>query len=209
MRYQVITAVLLAGCTATSPANYAGRSAYRDTLIKRYESGVYPEQAYLNKFARNQLLNELVTLVNENYAEYERTLYSNTAWANTAADLAILGLSSAATVAGGEGVKTALAATITGLSGAQMAVTKEFFAEQSRIAIIAKMRALRIDKLTEIEVSKTKTIQNYPLSRALIDVQQLAEAGTVVSGLQGLVQQSSESLSRAQENLMRVTKGEE
>lgn len=196
---------LFCACATTRPASYSGREIYTNRLSDKYSSGSYPSEAYTNKYARNQLINELTLLINDNYAEYERSFYSNNAFANTASDLVVLGLSSAATVVGGEGVKTALAAAITGLSGAKMTVSKEFFAEQSRIALIAKMRALRMTKLAEIEENKKKPITEYPLSRALIDVQDFAEAGTLVSGLQGLVEQSSASLGKARDDLLRAT----
>lgn len=80
-----------------------------------------------------------------------------------------------------------------------MAVSKEFFAEQSRIALISKMRAIRLVKLSEIEENKKRPITDYPLSRALLDIQEFAESGTLVSGLQGLVEQSSSSLSSARD----------
>lgn len=206
MRIQILAAaVLLSACAPTRPAEFSGRSIYSQNLADKYSSGSYPRDAYTNKYSRNQLINELILLINDNYSEYERSFYANNAIANTASDLVVLGLSSAATVVGGEGVKTALAATITGLSGAKMAVSKEFFAEQSRIALIAKMRALRMAKMAEIEENKKRTITDYPLSRALLDVQELAEAGTLVSGLQGLVEQSSASLSVAREALLRAS----
>ena len=197
LRNLFLLSLVFLGCSATKPSDYSGRAAYAKSIADKYALGIYPVEAYTNKFARNQLLNELILLVNDRYSEYERGFYSNNAFANTASDLVILGLSSAATVAGGDGVKTALAATITGISGAKMAVSKEFFAEQSRIALISKMRAIRLVKLSEIEENKKRPITDYPLSKALLDIQEFAESGTLVSGLQGLVEQSSSSLSSA------------
>lgn len=209
MRLLPLLVALVAGCATTKPASFSGREIYSQNLVAKYSNGTYPLAAYTNKYFRNQLIDDLVLLINDNYSEYERSFYSNNAFANTASDLVVLGLSSAATVVGGEGVKTALAATITGISGAKMSVSKEFFAEQSRIALIAKMRALRIQKMAEIEEHKKHPITDYPLSRALLDVQDLAECGTLVSGLQGLVEQSSASLANAKENFLRATqKGE-
>lgn len=93
--------LVLLGCSATKPSDYSGRAAYAKSIGDKYALGIYPVEAYTNKFARNQLLNDLILLVNDNYSEYERGFYSNNAFANTAYDLVILGLSSAATVAGG------------------------------------------------------------------------------------------------------------
>ena len=51
--------------------------------------------------------------------------------------------------------------------------------------------------ISEIEENKKRPITDYPLSKALLDIQEFAESGTLVSGLQGLVEQSSSSLSSA------------
>lgn len=190
-------ATIFSGCSLARHPVYPGQSAYIEALTVKYASGTFPKDAYTNSYSRNQVVNELTILINENYSSYERSFYTSDAALNTAADVIGLGLSSAATVVGGEAVKAALAATITGISGVKMAVSKEFFAEKSRVAVITKMRAMRVDALAVIEDRKSLPIEEYPLSKALIDLQTLVEAGTVVSGLEGLVQSSSESLAAA------------
>jgi hypothetical protein len=74
------------------------------------------------------------------------------------------------------------------------------------IAIVAKMLALRADKLVIIRQSMAKETGEYPLSQALDDLMDYYQAGTFIGALQSVTEHASADKVKAQEALNRGVK---
>lgn len=196
----LIGLVLLSGCAAMD-RNYPLEDFYRAAYLARAQVRGIPDDGAMSLEERNQRINEALWLVDQDFAQYEASLYVSAAAASTIADVATMAAAGAATVAGGEGIKTALAAVATGIAGTRAAVDRAFYAEQSRTALIATMRAQRANRLVEIELGKRLPVFEYPWSEAMLDVQAYAHAGSIVSALEGITKDSTRSLAVAQERL--------
>jgi hypothetical protein len=77
-----------------------------------------------------------------------------------------------------------LAAISTGVGGQKIAVQRDFFQNQNIALIIKNMRAARSDVLVKIRAKTSKSIDEYPLEDALLDLQEYFAAGTVIGGIQ-------------------------
>jgi hypothetical protein len=104
-------------------------------------------------------------------------------------------------VAGGEGAKTILSAVAAGVTGARSTINKNFFAEQSKVALISKMKEMRARTLLRIEEGKRTPISVYPMSQAMVDLQAYYFAGNILSALQDITREAGEGLTQQQEAL--------
>jgi len=193
IRAVVALALLLSGCAAIG-RDYPLHDAYREALVARLSPQALTDEQASTMRVRNARVNELTLLLDDEFARYEESLYEESAVWNTLADLAVLGASSGSALAGGVAVKSALAAAAAGITGARITVSKHFFAEANRFAIVAKMRALRTAALVPVEECKRVPIRQCSITDALVLLHRLARAGTLVSALQGLAENAAASL---------------
>jgi len=164
----------------------------RPALLQEYNA--MPQKTDADKAAkvsrRNQILTELTYLVDQNYYAFENRFYGTQATFSTATDAINLGLTAAASVTGTAELKSILSATATGTTGFKTSVEKNFFDQQSRAAVVSKMRALRATQLATLEGdSHMKAgVTAYSLEAGISDVNAYYEAGTVVGALQSIAQ---------------------
>lgn len=209
---------MLAGCsTLTTP--YRQREPlpmqlqYEAQVNGRLENGGIPSDGEVaDRAQRNELLNQMIFLVDREYAEYEASLYVGQAALNTFADLAVLGATGAATAlsAGGSSAAAAiLTAGAAAVTGGRLAVQENFFQQHGRAAIIATMRTLRAQAALVLARGMRKSLASYPLSRGLIDVQAYAHAGSTVAALQSIVNDAVSSMGVSEGELKRERAADE
>jgi hypothetical protein len=148
---------------------------------------------------RNQILSELIYLVDQNYYTFENHFYGSQATFSTAADAANLGLTAAGAVTGTTEIKSILSATATGVTGFRTSVEKNFFDQQSRAAVVTKMRALRATQLATIqdENHMKAGVTAYSLEAGISDVNAYFDAGTVVAALQSIAESAGQQTKAA------------
>jgi hypothetical protein len=150
---------------------------------------------------RNQILTELIYLVDQNYYSFENHFYGSQATFSTGADAANLGLTAAGAVTGTAALKSILSATATGVTGFKTSVEKNFFDQQSRAAVVTKMRALRATQLATLgDTGHMKAgVTEYSLEAGISDVGVYYDAGTVVAALQSIAQTAGKEADNAQQ----------
>jgi len=159
------------------------------TEISRYEKDLAEgkmKDDEVKKQRRNQILSNLILLMNIRYAQYERCFYRVSAGISTIFDTTVLGLTAAGTVAGGNTTKSILSAIAAGIAGTKLSMEKNYLFEKTSPVLMAKMRSLREEKLRIIDERMNKSIQEYPLERGLIDVQDFFYCGTISGALQSI-----------------------
>jgi hypothetical protein len=101
----------------------------------------------------------------------------------TIIDLAVLGLTSAAALTTPGQATQILAAISGGLIGSRAAVEKNFYQNLAQPVLLRKMRVLREQKLFAISRRLRRyDVDVYPTERALIDVLDYYNRGTMISG---------------------------
>jgi hypothetical protein len=183
--------------------------ARRDALVNRYKSATEDELRAegRTKEGRNRILNNLILLVDMNYHEIERRLYGEKSWADFGGSVAVIGVSTAGALAGGESVKTTLAAIASALEGTRAAFNRDVLQNQNMLAIIAKMRAQRAEKLLILRGGMQKDPSDYPLEEGLVDVANYHNAGTIVGALQSIIDQAGAQKAKADTALNQEVKG--
>lgn len=167
---------------------------WEDSEIKKYTDkfeefqadGLDEKEKEALKVRRNAIIGNLIILLNIRYSQYERAFYNIDASLGSAFDITTLAVTATGAVAGGAATKSILSAIAAGLTGSRLALEKNFLYEQTSPVLMAKMRSLREEKLRIIDERMNKSIQEYPLERGLIDVQDFFYCGTISGALQSI-----------------------
>jgi hypothetical protein len=212
--FSVLTVSLfVSGCATYKPKSYIPPSVlanYSDdvessTMLQTYNN--LPEGTDAQKAAkavrRNQILRELIALIDHNYSTFEDRYYGSDATVNFGGDVVNLGLTGVSTVTGTAHLKSVLSAIATGTTGIKTSYEKNFFDQQTRAAVVQKMRAGRATQLALMQDQYHMKapvacpsagcpqvggapVAPYSLETGLSDVEQYYQAGTVIGALQAI-----------------------
>jgi hypothetical protein len=126
--------------------------------------------------------------IDYSFYEYETKLFLNEGQFHVGADFLQLGLAAASTVSIGARGKTILGALLTGVTGMNLSIDKNFFQQKTVQAIASSMEANRDQIKTTILKQLEKSATEYPFAAARADLIRYFYAGTLIAGLQKLGQ---------------------
>jgi hypothetical protein len=193
-----ILSLCFVGCSTTGSPKPALISATRlpsfnYTVIRatNYYLAVYNNAVPTEKVkVRNAILNDLMAVIDFNYHEFEVQLHSEKVLKNTTADIVTLGLTAASTAVGGAEAKTILSAIATGVVGANTALDKNVFQNNTVEALELEMRSLRALKEQDLINGMADTDAHYPLQSGIRDVIAYYYAGSLTDAMLGLVEKT-------------------
>jgi hypothetical protein len=140
---------------------------------------------------RNKMVYSLMAEIDYVFYDYETKLFLNEGRFHVASDFLQLGMSAAGTLTNGTRGKTILSALLTGVTGVNLSVDKNFFRQQTVQAIASSMETNRDQIKTIILQQLAKDTTAYPFQAARSDLIHYFFAGTLPSGLQQLTQDSA------------------
>lgn len=136
-----------------------------------------------SRICRDKIINGRIQAINIKFNLFEKELAREGITSGVLVDWAVLGLNSAATIVGGP-VVPALTMTSAGIIGAKGAFDKNAFFEKSMPYILDRMRAERKRVLAIIRAGLAKVnINEYDLDRALDDVNEYFQVGSIKGAL--------------------------
>lgn len=137
---------------------------------------------------RNKMVYSISAEIDYAFYDYETKLFLNEGQFHVGADFVQLGLAAASTVSIGARGKTILGALLTGVTGMNLSIDKNFFQQQTVQAIASSMEANRDQIKTTILKQLTQDTTAYPFTAARADLIRYFFAGTLIAGLQKLGQ---------------------
>ncbi len=138
------------------------------------------------------------------YHNYEVALFMNEGAFRVAGDVLQLGLGTASTITNGERAKTVLSAALTGVSGVNLSIDKNFFRQQTVQALLSSMQANRDRIKTTILKRLSEDAVSYPFQAARSDLTAYFFAGTLPAALQQLHQTAATDATQAHDDLQAV-----
>jgi hypothetical protein len=207
-----VQCLMLTGCFATRRKVFAVQPApgitlkegttlqyiYSNPANSKYFRTVY-EKSNDKKLTRNEIIDDLKGLIDQNYRNYEVTLRDDKNIRDLSFNLAAMGLTAAATVAGGEATKTILAAIATGVLGANATVDKVILKDFGIETIQFNMQKLRSEREKLIIDGKKKGVDDYTLNQALGDLVEYYNAGFVTRALASMVVDAGAAAKKAKD----------
>jgi hypothetical protein len=150
---------------------------------------------------RNEVVNGRLAAIDIQYNLYQQSLYEQGIGTNILTDWVILGLGGATTVVGGAATKAALGAAITGITGAKVSIDKNAYFDKTLPALVAKMQATRKEVLVRLRTGLNKDVDVYPLTQALVDLEDYYNAGTIPGAIAGVTASANADGKKADEEL--------
>jgi len=210
---------MFSGCS-TSYEGKALNAVYHsrtDELVKKYTPGPkekdFPGRQDLfsagSAKERNQKINDLVYLIDRNYDNWEKRLYDKKAFSDFFGSAAVIGLNAAGSITGGTEVKSILHAISGGIESTKIGFDKDVLQNQNMLAIIAKMRALRAEKLNTLLRGMQQDIDTYSMEAALVDLGDYYNAGSFTAALQDITAKAGiqKSTNDAENQQLKTLKG--
>jgi hypothetical protein len=148
-----------------------------------------------------------VTVTDVKYAQFINQLTTAAVSTGLGSDIVVLILGGLATVLPGSGAKTALAAGVTGVTGAKASFDKNVFYQKTLSAIITEMDANRLTVLQDIRTNEKKGAAEYSLGDALNDVSRYEAAGSInsaISSITNKVQQNADKQATILQQIQRT-----
>lgn len=170
----------------------ADLKAYLDNLNGAND----PETA---RSLRNKIVYGLMAQIDKEFGELTWRFYYGKADIALAGDSAVLGLTAASTIATHTPTKTILSALGTAVTGVNLSVDKNFFAQQTYQTLAVAMQNRRDKARTAIErhvrcgdpEDYCDDAEDYPLEAAKRDLVAYFYAGSLMGGLQELQEEAS------------------
>ncbi len=161
-------------------------TSYNDDK-KLYDTQTDPAKA---RQLRDKIVYSLMADIDNVYGNYTASLFAGKGVVGVVGDSTVLGLTAAATIATHTPTKTILSALGTALTGVNLSVDKNFFAQQTFQSIAVAMQTRR-DKAKEFIIANLrKPVEEYPLAAAKRDLVAYFWAGTLPGGLQELQEEA-------------------
>jgi hypothetical protein len=151
---------------------------------------------------RNEIVNGRIRAIDLHFNAFLKKLFKEGVSSNIAVDWAVIALSAAGAVAGGETTKAVLSATSGGLVGAKGSFDKNAYFEKTMPVILLRMTAERKKVLATLrEGMARENIEEYPLQRALIDVEDYYSAGTIPGAMMAVAEDAGKTAQKADEKI--------
>lgn len=140
---------------------------------------------------RNKMVYSIAAEIDYAFYTYETNLFVNEGKFHVGADFLQLGLAGASTISNGARGKTILSALLSGVTGMNLSIDKNFFRQQTVQAIASSMEANR-DRIKAVILQQLKQdTATYPFTAARADLIHYFFAGTLSAGLQQLGQDAA------------------
>lgn len=175
--------------------------AYFDGILRRYLAAQPQKQQEI----RNGFIETRTALIDQGYAGFRQTLYTQRVGMNVGVDLATLGLNAVGAVTGSEPAKTGLHALSGGLIGSKASIDKNVFFDRTMPALLAQMEAQRSAVRLRLLGGMMVGPDRYPLMQARADLEDYYVAGTMVGAIGSITTQAMiEQKGQADELLRRL-----
>jgi len=191
--FSLATVLLAAGCAGINQANhvanpFAPTSPLAATVVEKWERELPLTNIseVTTKADRNDLVYKLIFISDYRFNRYEADLILGKAARDTFIDLSIFGLNAATALISPGASSQILAAIAGGLGFTGNTIEKNFYMNHTAPVLMARMRALRKEKLNEIMLNLSKDWDEYPPSLAIIDVLDYYNRGTMLGALQSI-----------------------
>lgn len=181
----------------------AALAIYNDSkVIENYNAkGASERNGKTQHEYRNEVVNGRLAAIDIQYNLYQQCLYEEGIGTNILADWVVLGLGGATTVVGGAVTKAALGAAITGVTGAKVSIDKNAYFDKTLPALVAKMQSARKEVLVRVRTGLNKDVSVYPLTQALVDLEDYYNAGTIPGAIAGVTASANADGKKADEEL--------
>ncbi len=160
---------------------------------------------------RDMVVSVYLNAIDARYFEFRTALSNERRELGTGFDFAILGLTTAASVARNS-IVNSLSAAASVMTGTRASIDRNFYFNETLPALFAAMEARRLRILTRITRNLNRPAEEYPLETAFTDLNAYEMAASLDGAIEEVTAQASEERREAQQryaNAVQACDGEE
>lgn len=176
---------------------------FTDDVIQVYDSKPDDER----RSYRDEVVNGRLRAIDLEFEIFQKEINTERNLSQIGTDWAVLGLSGAGTIAGGATTKAILAAISGGLTGAKLSFDKTLYYEKTMPVLLAQMEASRARQLVNIWIGLQQDPLQYPLTQALVDVDNYYKVGTLPGAIIAISNSAGATTDQAQTQLGQLLQG--
>ncbi|MEW6417520.1 MAG: hypothetical protein AB1480_05285 [Nitrospirota bacterium] len=159
------------------------------------------------RLCRDNIVHARIRAIDINFNSFQQAATKEHIQLNVGFDWAVLGLGGAGAVIDNSNTQAILAAISGGLTGAKGSIDKNVYFEKTMPVLLAKMIALRKSVLATIYKGLSLDTTEYPLIRALNDIDDYYNAGTIPGAVIGITATSGATIEKAEKEIKEVLVG--
>lgn len=211
--WMVFAVVSIVGCSSISgiPDRSVNVTSELTSLKPYFEPSVistYNSKKTMDekKQFRDEVLAARIRAIDLNFHEFIKGLSTESKGLNIGTDSTVLLLGAAgavSTVSSSQAIISATSATVTGLKSS---IDKNAYYDSTLTALVSQMQASRHERLVSIYTGMELGVDRYPLMKALIDIEEYFQAGTVIGAVSKINKQAGELQAKADEELSSILK---
>jgi len=153
------------------------------------------------KLYRDEVISARIRAIDLNFNEFIQNISAENKKLNIGTDSAVLLLGSAGAVSTVSSTQAILSATSATVTGVKSSVDKNAYYETTLNALVSQMLANRKTVLANIYAGLGSDVKNYPLMRALIDVEDYFQAGTIIGAVSEITKEAGKQKAAAEEKI--------
>jgi hypothetical protein len=210
----LLTLLFVGGCAGISgiPERSANVKTELQSLSSYFSSTVITTyNAKLNDASKKEYRDEVITAriraIDLNYNEFVKNISEEAKKLNIGSDSAVLILGAAGAVSTITSTQAILAATSATVTGVKSSIGKNAFFDSTLLALVSQMQANRKQVLVNLYIGLELGVKNYSLMRALIDIEDYFQAGTIIGAVSEINKASGVKKSEAEAELSNIIKG--
>lgn len=153
------------------------------------------------KLYRNEVISARIRAIDLNFNEFVQNISAENKKLNIGADSTVLFLGTAGAVSTVSSTQAILSATSATVTGVKSSVDKNAYYETTLNALVSQMLANRKTVLVNIYAGLESEVEDYPLMRALIDVEDYFQAGTIIGAVSEITKEAGKQKAEAEEKI--------
>jgi len=206
--------IFTAGCSTMQ--GYPERSENDESELASLQNYFKPEtiSACNNKspeedkcLCRDNIVYARVRAIDIHFNRFLQAATKENIQLNVGVDWVVLGLGGAGAVISNSNTQSILAAISGGLTGAKGSIDKNVYFEKTMPVLLSKMIALRKSVLVIIYQGLELDTSRYPLIRALNDIDDYYNAGTIPGAIIGITATAGATIEKAEKDIKEILVG--
>lgn len=156
---------------------------------------------------RDEVLSARLRAIDLNFNTFIQSISSENKKLNIGSDSTVLLLGAAGAVSTVTSTQAILAATTATVTGVKSSIDKNAYYDSTLTALVSQMQAVRQDTLVTVYIGMELSTDEYPLMRALIDIENYFQAGTIIGAVNEINKQAGKLKVEAEEEIKIILKG--
>ena len=209
----ILVATVVGGCSSISgiPERSVDVKTELKALKPYFDPGVintYDSKSTDSekKAYRNEVLSARIRAIDLNFNEFIKNLSTENKDLNIGTDSATLVLGAAGAVSTVSSTQAIISATSATVTGAKSSIDKNAYYDSTLVALVSQMQANRQTQLVAIYSGMDKGVDAYPLMRALVDIENYFQAGTIIGAVNEINKQAGEIKTEADKEISEILK---